>query len=153
MHLLASPISQIMRIITRIIRLMPGRWLFRISGGCITTKRATQTHLCSILRGSSRTDPIISIRTRQDWPRITTDLGSEEGLYNILLQTSFLTCDFRLHSRMCPGKYLASKTVWIGIVRILWAFDIAHGVDADGNLVPVDPDSCAPGLLSCVVYS
>ncbi|KAJ7300399.1 hypothetical protein DFH08DRAFT_625362, partial [Mycena albidolilacea] len=43
-------------------------------------------------------------------------------------------------ARKCPGQYLAAKTIWIAIVRVLWAFNIEPCRDASGNVMDPDPD-------------
>lgn len=60
---------------------------------------------------------------------------------------STLISEFR---RKCPGQYLAAKSVWIAIVRLLWAFDMQPGQDSSGNSIPVDPENCTSGMTSCV---
>ncbi|KAK4222718.1 cytochrome P450 [Podospora fimiseda] len=42
--------------------------------------------------------------------------------------------------RICPGIHLAERGLWLGIVRVLWAFDIKQKKDAAGKLVPIDVD-------------
>lgn len=41
--------------------------------------------------------------------------------------------------------------MWIAIVRILWAFDITHDIDANGEEILVDPNSSTSGILACVL--
>jgi hypothetical protein len=50
--------------------------------------------------------------------------------------------------RKCPGQYIASKSVWIAMTRLMWAFDIAPGKDANGTTVTLDPDYCVSGVTS-----
>lgn len=50
--------------------------------------------------------------------------------------------------RVCPGQYLASKSVWIGIVRLLWAFNITPPIDANGKPILPDPAACRSGLTA-----
>ncbi|KAK1218700.1 hypothetical protein PQX77_018599 [Marasmius sp. AFHP31] len=64
---------------------------------------------------------------------------------NDLLEGHFA---FGFGRRKCPGMYLGGKSMWIGIVRMLWAFDIEHARDADGKPIPVDPDNCTSGMSS-----
>ncbi|KAG6843761.1 hypothetical protein H0H93_000227, partial [Arthromyces matolae] len=49
---------------------------------------------------------------------------------------------------ICPGRYLGSRSVWIGIARLLWAFNIGPGLDDAGNPIPVDPYDCTSGITS-----
>ncbi|KAJ6498361.1 cytochrome P450 [Mycena vitilis] len=55
---------------------------------------------------------------------------------------------FGFGRRKCPGQYLAAKTIWIAVVRILWAFNIAPQKNAAGNDLPVDPGNCTSGMTS-----
>ncbi|KAI0922932.1 hypothetical protein AcW1_002551 [Taiwanofungus camphoratus] len=55
---------------------------------------------------------------------------------------------FGFGRRICPGQYLAAKTVWIGVVRLLWAFDITPPVDASGAPILPDPAACRPGITA-----
>ncbi|TFY58370.1 hypothetical protein EVG20_g8174 [Dentipellis fragilis] len=49
------------------------------------------------------------------------------------------TLPFGFGRRFCPGMHVALQSVYIIIVRILWAFDVVPAVDAAGQ--PVLPDS------------
>ena len=42
--------------------------------------------------------------------------------------------------RSYPRRYLASKSVWVAIVRILWTLqvDVMNELDRDGSAIPVD---------------
>jgi len=53
---------------------------------------------------------------------------------------------FGFGRRKCPGMYFACKSVWIAIVRVLWAFDIKPAVDSEGHPIPFDPDHCTSGV-------
>ncbi|KAJ7919719.1 cytochrome P450 [Mycena leptocephala] len=55
---------------------------------------------------------------------------------------------FGFGRRKCPGQYLAAKTIWIAIVRVLWGFNIEIRQDAGGNAMNVDPDNCTSGMTS-----
>ena len=50
--------------------------------------------------------------------------------------------------RMCPGNLFAAKSIWIAVVRFIWAFHINPPLDS--NNVPIVPDTgaCRPGLTS-----
>lgn len=47
--------------------------------------------------------------------------------------------DFRFGRRICPARYMASRAVFLVIVRILWAFDIRNALDEEGKPIEVDP--------------
>ncbi|KAI0079803.1 cytochrome P450 [Panus rudis PR-1116 ss-1] len=55
---------------------------------------------------------------------------------------------FGFGRRKCPGLHLGSRTVWIGIVRLLWAFNFTSDYDEQGRLVGVDPEKCTSGMTS-----
>jgi hypothetical protein len=40
--------------------------------------------------------------------------------------------------RMCPGRFLADRTVWLAGARMLAVFDISGTKDAQGH--PIDPE-------------
>ncbi|KAF9534905.1 cytochrome P450 [Crepidotus variabilis] len=45
---------------------------------------------------------------------------------------------FGFGRRICPGRYFASDTVWLSIVRVLFLFDIQRKKDAFGNYTALD---------------
>jgi hypothetical protein len=45
---------------------------------------------------------------------------------------------------------MASRSQWIAIVRVLWAFNIEPAKDERGKPIPLDIDNCTEGLTSCV---
>lgn len=55
---------------------------------------------------------------------------------------------FGFGRRTCPGQYLASKSVFIAAVRLIWAFHITPPVDASGKPVLPDPTKCRNGLTA-----
>ncbi|KAF7789975.1 hypothetical protein EIP86_000923 [Pleurotus ostreatoroseus] len=49
--------------------------------------------------------------------------------------------------RVCPGRHLASFSVWLAVATVLWAFRLEKPLDKDGR--PITPASeFTPGLLS-----
>jgi len=44
--------------------------------------------------------------------------------------------------RICPGIHLAERNLFLGIAKLLWAFDIAPGKDESGRIIEPDVD-CA----------
>ncbi|KAF8573501.1 cytochrome P450 [Ramaria rubella] len=46
---------------------------------------------------------------------------------------------FGFGRRVCPGRYLADNSVFIGIATILQVFDITPAKDTDGNEITVEP--------------
>ncbi|KAL0060236.1 hypothetical protein AAF712_012991 [Marasmius tenuissimus] len=55
---------------------------------------------------------------------------------------------FGFGRRKCPGMYLGAKSVWIGMVRMLWAFHFDYKLDDEGKRIPVSPDNCTSGLTT-----
>jgi len=56
--------------------------------------------------------------------------------------------------RICPGIHLAERNLFIGIAKLLWAFDIAPGKDESGNVIEpnVDPATAySTGFLTCAL--
>lgn len=41
---------------------------------------------------------------------------------------------------------MGTKSTWIAVVRVLWAFNIQPRKDASGNDVEIDPQKCTSGL-------
>ncbi|TFK56928.1 cytochrome P450 monooxygenase [Heliocybe sulcata] len=57
-------------------------------------------------------------------------------------------CGFGFGRRVCPGQYLASKSVWMGIVTLLWGFDILPPTGANGKPILPDPSAVRNGLTA-----
>lgn len=55
---------------------------------------------------------------------------------------------FGFGRRQCPGAYVAWQSIFISVVRILWAFDIMPPVDEKGNKVLPSVDSFTSGLTT-----
>jgi cytochrome P450 len=54
--------------------------------------------------------------------------------------------------RLCPGIHLAERNLFLGIAKLLWAFDFAPGKDDQGNVVEPDTDPAtgySEGFLVC----
>ncbi|OAL31259.1 hypothetical protein AYO20_08314 [Fonsecaea nubica] len=49
--------------------------------------------------------------------------------------------------RICPGMHVAERSLFLGISRILWAFNVAPVVDADGNKLLPDQDKLTQGFV------
>ncbi len=52
--------------------------------------------------------------------------------------------------RLCPGIHLAERNLFLGIAKLLWAFDIGPGKDARGLKIEPDVDvirAYSAGLL------
>ncbi|PCH41910.1 cytochrome P450 [Wolfiporia cocos MD-104 SS10] len=55
---------------------------------------------------------------------------------------------FGFGRRACPGQYIASKSVWIGVVHLLWAFDISPPIDEYGAAILPDTTAVRDGLTA-----
>ncbi|RKU42018.1 hypothetical protein DL546_004929 [Coniochaeta pulveracea] len=49
--------------------------------------------------------------------------------------------------RICPGIHVAERSLFLGISRILWAFDIEPGLDANGKPIIPDPEKLTQGFV------
>lgn len=49
--------------------------------------------------------------------------------------------------RICPGIHVAERSLFLGISRILWAFDIKPYVDAQGNTILPDQEKLTQGFV------
>lgn len=55
--------------------------------------------------------------------------------------------------RFCPGTHLAERNLFLAMAKLLWAFEMLPGKDADGNTVQPDTDPVTgycEGFLVCV---
>lgn len=50
--------------------------------------------------------------------------------------------------RICPGMYIAERSLFIVFSRLLWGFKITNAKDASGKPIPVDPDAYTTGFSS-----
>ncbi|KLO13132.1 cytochrome P450 [Schizopora paradoxa] len=55
---------------------------------------------------------------------------------------------FGFGRRICPGRYLASQTIWIAITRIMWAFRLEHATSPDGKPMKVDTNLSTTQIIS-----
>lgn len=54
--------------------------------------------------------------------------------------------------RICPGIHLAERNLFLGMTKLLWAFEFSEKKDARGNAIPlnVDPETAySEGFLHC----
>jgi cytochrome P450 len=49
--------------------------------------------------------------------------------------------------RICPGMHVAERSLFLGIARILWAFDIVPKVGADGKPILPDQEKLTQGFV------
>ncbi|KAL2831569.1 cytochrome P450 [Aspergillus cavernicola] len=49
--------------------------------------------------------------------------------------------------RICPGIHVAERSLFLGMSRILWAFDIAPEIDGNGKAIIPDPDRLTQGFV------
>ncbi|KIJ53470.1 hypothetical protein M422DRAFT_155047, partial [Sphaerobolus stellatus SS14] len=50
--------------------------------------------------------------------------------------------------RICPGRFLAIKTLYLMVSSVLKTFDISHTKDSNGSVIPVDPDAYYSRIVS-----
>ncbi|KAK9900252.1 putative O-methylsterigmatocystin oxidoreductase [Cystobasidium minutum MCA 4210] len=50
--------------------------------------------------------------------------------------------------RICPGMYIAERSLYIVFARMLWGYNIAHAKDALGQNIPVDVNAYTTGFSS-----
>lgn len=50
---------------------------------------------------------------------------------------------------MCPGLNVAERSLFLGIARMLWTFNITKAKDADGNEIPIDRDAIEVSQSAC----
>ncbi|OAL43035.1 putative cytochrome P450 [Pyrenochaeta sp. DS3sAY3a] len=49
--------------------------------------------------------------------------------------------------RICPGSYVAERTLFIAMCRLIWAFKFDYKRDASGHTKPIDRDAMTEGLV------
>ncbi|KAJ7350033.1 cytochrome P450 [Mycena albidolilacea] len=69
----------------------------------------------------------------------TDSVALGEGMYG-----------FGFGRRECPGQKMSTKSAWIAIFRLLWAFNMEAVLDASGKPTTIDTESCTEGLTWCV---
>ena len=53
--------------------------------------------------------------------------------------------------RACPGMHIAERSLFLGIAGMLWAFDFAPALDAEGKEIIPDIEKLTPGLVTSPV--
>jgi len=53
---------------------------------------------------------------------------------------------FGFGRRACPGKFMGAKSIWICIAQMIWAFDITHASDDNGDIIPIDVNKVSSGI-------
>ncbi|CAL1706645.1 unnamed protein product [Somion occarium] len=50
--------------------------------------------------------------------------------------------------RICPGMHLASNSIALNVMNLLWAFDFNHAKDPlNGQPIPIDPNAFSDGIV------
>jgi cytochrome P450 len=49
--------------------------------------------------------------------------------------------------RICPGIHVAERSLFLGVARILWAFDIAPALDGQGKAIIPDQEKLTQGFV------
>ncbi|KAJ7844866.1 cytochrome P450 [Mycena olivaceomarginata] len=73
-------------------------------------------------------------------------LSEKSGAGNVVDSLAEGHYGFGFGRRKCPGQHMGTKSTWIAVVRVLWAFNIQPRKDASGNDVEIDPQNCTSGL-------
>ncbi|KAK3711990.1 hypothetical protein LTR37_009302 [Vermiconidia calcicola] len=61
--------------------------------------------------------------------------------------------------RICPGMHVAERSLFLGIARVLWAFDVTPALDASGEKIIPDQERltqgfvCMPEEYQCTISS
>ncbi|KAH9914736.1 cytochrome P450 monooxygenase [Fomitopsis serialis] len=55
---------------------------------------------------------------------------------------------FGFGRRVCPGQHFAAKSVWVGMVRLMWAFEINPPMDVNKKPILPDVGACRSGLTA-----
>lgn len=50
--------------------------------------------------------------------------------------------------RICPGMYIAERSLYIVFSRMLWGFNISNAIDANGHPINVDSNAYTTGFSS-----
>ncbi|EJD36701.1 cytochrome P450, partial [Auricularia subglabra TFB-10046 SS5] len=50
--------------------------------------------------------------------------------------------------RVCPGQHVAVRSIFVVGARLLFAFDMSHAKDDNGNDIPIDPNAYTNGFNS-----
>ncbi|KDQ49689.1 hypothetical protein JAAARDRAFT_200614 [Jaapia argillacea MUCL 33604] len=53
---------------------------------------------------------------------------------------------FGFGRRLCPGRHLGAKSVWIALTRLIWAYDILPVFDEAGQPILPDLTKCTTGI-------
>ncbi|OTB02535.1 hypothetical protein M426DRAFT_62206 [Hypoxylon sp. CI-4A] len=53
--------------------------------------------------------------------------------------------------RICPGIHVADRSLFLGISRLLWAFDFKRPLDSNGKEIVPDPSKITQGFLTAPV--
>ena len=93
----------------------------------VTTKPRTQSHIHTARLGfSTRTRGLICPSRTQKPGSFALVAGA--SAYDTLINWLNISCD-----RICPGRHLALRLLYLTIARILTTFDILPPVDEDGR--------------------
>ena len=49
--------------------------------------------------------------------------------------------------RICPGSHVAERTLFVGMARLLWAFEFYPKIDQFGKAVPINRDGMTEGMI------
>jgi len=49
--------------------------------------------------------------------------------------------------RICQGMHLAERSLFLGISRLLWCFDIRKATGPDGKVIDIEPHRFSEGII------
>jgi hypothetical protein len=49
--------------------------------------------------------------------------------------------------RICPGLHVADRSLFLTILRLLWAFDFKPHLEASGEATQIDGDDMSQGFI------
>ena len=78
------------------------------------------------------------------------DSGDDLGLYDSAVNPDGTKRDqftFGAGRRICPGMHVAERSLFLGIARMLWAFDIKPKTDSEGNKIIPDQEKLTQGFV------
>lgn len=78
------------------------------------------------------------------------DQNDHLGLYDSASNPSASARDqftFGAGRRICPGMHVAERSLFLGISRILWAFNITPAKDPNGNEILPDQEKLTQGFV------
>jgi cytochrome P450 len=77
--------------------------------------------------------------------------GNQKSALETAYRSDYKNCDnytFGAGRRICPCTNIGERTLGRMTARMLWAFDMEHAVDANGNIIELDLDAYEVGFFA-----